>query len=183
MHVLVRSLLPVLVAGMLAACGGGVSLGIGIGIFDDDFDDFPHFHLAPSGRGASMTVGAATDTRLNGSYAHTDVELSEVLRISATDRHPETCRFQFDGLVQAGAGRVLGGEIRYLPGTAELRTAFIVIDHFEFRQDGSTNVTVDRAANVVNFNGAVLGSTHFAGEQITLTGSVPIRAEGKPEGC
>jgi hypothetical protein len=182
MHVLVRSLLlPAAVAGLLAACGGGVSLSIGV--FDDDFDDSPDFRLTSSGRSGALNVAAATDARLNGSYAHSDVLLSEVLRFSPTSRNPETCRFQFDGLVQATGGRILGGEIRYLPGTSELRTAFILIDDFEFRQDGSTGVVVDRGANVVTFNGAVLASRHTSGQQLTLTGTVPIRAEGKPADC
>jgi hypothetical protein len=49
--------------------------------------------------------------------------------------------------------------------------------------DNSTGATVDRSNNVVTFSGALLNSTQGSGQTITLTGSVPIRSENKPEGC
>jgi len=178
MHSMVRSLFaPALLAGLLSACGGGVS--ISFGFFDDDFVD--HFDVRPSGRSGSLTVSAATDSRLNGVYANGDVWLSDVLRFSGS--FPETCRFRFARLDQAGGTRSMEGEIRYLTGSGELRTVFVAIDGLEFRHDGPTGVAADFAGNRVTFSGAVLDSTHIAGQQITLTGMVPLRGETRPVGC
>ena len=168
---MVRSLFaPVLVAGLLAACGGGIS----IGFFDDDHDDFfDRFDARPSGRSGSLTVSAATDTRLNGVYSNGDVWLSDVLRFS--NRLPETCRFLFARLDQAGTARSMEGEIRYLAGSGEMHTTFVAIDGLEFRHDGTAGAATDLAANRVIFTGAVLTSTHIAGQQLTLTGTGQFR--------
>jgi len=173
----VRSLVaPLLCAGLLTACGGGVSLVFGD--FDDEFDDV--FDTRPSGRSASLTVSAASENRFDGTYASADVWLSNVLRFSRAV--PDTCRFRFAGLQQAGTGRLMDGEIRYLPVSGEPRTVFIWIEAFEFRHDGTTGVAVDFANNRVTFSGAVLVSTQ-SGAQITLAGTVPIRGDAKESGC
>jgi hypothetical protein len=180
MHSMVRSLLaPALVAGLLSACGGGVSLSFGF--FEDDEDFIDRFDTRPSGRSGSLTVSAATDLRLNGVYSNADVWLSDVLRFSA--RLPETCRYRFARLDQAGTTRSMEGEIRYLAGSGEMRATFVAIDGLEFRHDGTAGATTDLAANRVTFSGAVLNSTRLAGQQITLTGTVPIRGETRPAGC
>jgi hypothetical protein len=179
MHAMVRSLFaPALVAGLLAACGGGVSISFG---FDDDDDFFDRFDTRPSGRSGSLTVSAATDVRFNGVYSNADVWLSDVLRFSA--RLPETCRFRFARLDQAGTTRSMEGEIRYLAGSGEMRTTFVAIDGVEFRHDGTAAAATDLANNRITYSGAVLNSTQVAGQQITLTGTVPIRGETRPAGC
>ena len=169
MRTAIHSLLALSFTALLAACGGG----------GGDFKNDPR----SSGRSGALTVSAAGDASLNGLYASTDVLLNDVEKFNPIGGDPETCRSQFSNLVQSPGGRVMDGQLRYLPGTNQLRVSFISINTIEFRLEGSTNATVDRANNVVNFAGAVLTSTQGTGQSITLNGSVPIRAENKPEGC
>ena len=155
---------------LLSACGGG---GGG------DFKNEPH----PSGRSGALTVSAAGDATLNGLYIAGDVQLNDIVKFNPIGGDPETCRAHFSGLVQTPGGRMMDGDIRYLPGTSLLRVTFVSIDTVEFKMDNSTGAAVDRSNNVVTFSGAVLNSTQGSGRTITLTGSVPIRSENKPEGC
>ncbi|MEJ8839796.1 hypothetical protein [Ramlibacter sp. AN1133] len=172
-------LLPVLAAGMLCACGGGISLS-----FVDDGGGDEFFDGAfRSGRPAFATVSAATEPRLNGSYSSSDARLSHVFRFRARGDAPETCRFQFEGLRQPESGAFMSGEIQYLPDSDQLRASFIVIDGREFRVDGNNGVALDRASNSVVYNGAVLASTQGTGQAITLGGSIPMRNESRPSGC
>ena len=154
---------------LLSACGGG----------GGDFENDPR----SSGRSGTLTVSAAGDAALNGAYTSSDVQLNDVEKFNPVGGDPETCRSHFSGLVQTPGGRVMDGEIRYLPGTNLLHVTFVSINTVEFRLQGSTGATVDRAANVVTYTGAVLTSTQGTGHTITLSGTVPIRAENKPEGC
>lgn len=154
---------------LLSACGGG----------GGDFKNEPH----PSGRSGALTVSAAGNAVLNGLYTASDVQLNDIVKFNPIGGDPETCRTHFSGLVQTPGGRMMDGDIRYLPGTNLLRATFVSIDTIEFKMDNSTGAAVDRSNNVVTFTGAVLNSTQGSGQTITLTGSVPIRAENKPEGC
>lgn len=177
MNLLPRPLVPaLLLTAMLSACGGGASIG---DIGDDEFFREPY----SSGRPASVTVSAATETRFNGTYSAPDVRLGDLIGLGATGSEPATCRFRFGGLQQAGNERVMDGEIRYLPDTSTVRTTIVVINSFEFRMDGGTTATVDRTANTVTFNGALLTNTQGFNQTVTLTGTVPVRASNKPPGC
>lgn len=163
---------------LLSACGGG---SIFIGDFDDDDDLFFEAPLN-SGRSATMTVSGATESQLNGSYSSSDARVSSVLRFSGS---PETCRFLFAGLLQQGvaASRIMDGEIRYVAGTNELATSFIMIDAREFRADGPAGATVDRGSNRVTYGSVVFRSTQNTSQTITVTGSIPLRDESRPSGC
>jgi hypothetical protein len=154
---------------LLSACGGG----------GGDFRNEPR----ASARNGALTVSAGGDANLNGLYTSSDVQLNDVEKFNPIGGEPETCRTHFAALVQTPGGRVMDGELRYLPGTSLLRSTFISINTIEFKMDNSTGASVDRGNNVINFAGAVLTSTQGSGQSITLTGSVPIRAENKPEGC
>jgi hypothetical protein len=179
MNDLVRPfLLPLLAAGLLSACGGGVSLS-----FVDDGDDDFFDGAFRSGRPAFATVSPATETILNGSYSSDDARLTHVFRFRPRGEAPETCRFQFDGLRQPDTGAVMSGEIQYLPGTDNLRASFILVSGREFRVDGNNGAALDRAANSIVYTNAVLASTQGTGQTITLTGSIPMRNEDKPGGC
>lgn len=177
MHSVVRSLLaPALCAALLTACGGGISFSFGDG--DDDFADLDPF---PSGRSATLTVSQASLPPLEGSYGSTNVMLSDVLLFFATSRDPQTCRFRFDGLLQSPGDRRMDGEVRYLPGTSQLRTTFVFIDGIEYRLDGSAGASVDRDTGRVRYDAAVLRSPGST-QQVTLTGSLPLRGS-RPSGC
>jgi len=171
-------LAPLLAAGLLSACGGGVSFSF-VDDGGDDFFDLPF----RSGRPAFATVSAAGDARLNGSYASDDARLTHVFRFRARGSTPETCRFQFEDLRQAATGAFMSGEIQYLPDTDKLFASFIVIEGREFRVDGNNGVRLDRGANSVVYEGAVLASTQGTGQTVTLDGSIPLRNEDKPAGC
>ncbi|MES2937697.1 MAG: hypothetical protein V4864_08435 [Pseudomonadota bacterium] len=153
---------------LLSACGGG-----------GDFENDPR----SSGRPAALAVTAAGDTQLNGTYTTADLQLNDVVKFNPVGGDPETCRFHFSALPQAGSTRVMDGDLRYLPGTSALRVSFIAVDAIEFRLDGTTNAVVDRVNNVVTFNNAVFTSTQGTGRTVTLTGTLPYRGENKPEGC
>jgi len=172
-------LVAVLAAGLLSACGGGVSISLS----NDDFGDASFDGAFRSGRPAFATVTAASDARLDGSYSSDDARLTEVFRFGVRGSTPETCRFQFEGLRQAETGAFMSGEIQYLPDTDNLRASFIVIEGREFRVDGNSGVTLDRASNSVVYAGAVLTSTQGTGQAITLAGSIPMRNDARPAGC
>lgn len=164
-----RLLAAAAAAALLSACGGSDSL-------DNDVD--------PSGLSGTMTVAAASDATLNGIYSGNDVLLDEVIKFNPVGGDPETCRFRFANLFQQpGTTRNMGGDIRYIPGSNEVRTSFVAINGVEFRQQGMTpTVQADRANNRINFTGAVLTSTSGDGRTITLNGFVPMRGD-RPSGC
>jgi hypothetical protein len=177
MHSVVRSLLaPALCAGLLAACGGGISVTFGDG--DGDFADLDPF---PSGRSAALTVSDASLAPLEGTYSSSNLMLGDVLFFFATSRDPETCRFRFDGLLQSPGDRRMDGEVRYLPGTSQLRTTFVFIDGVEYRLEGSAGASVDRDTGRVSYAGAVLQARGSA-QQLTLDGTLPMRGS-RPGGC
>ncbi|MBE7366452.1 hypothetical protein [Ramlibacter pallidus] len=165
-------------AAVLSACGGG-SVGVSVGDFDED-DPFAFHPPRSSGLPAAVTVSAATDPAFNGTYASANVWLSPVFRFGGD---PQTCRFRFAGLPQAGDQRVLEGEIRYLPGTAQLHRVQVVINGFDFRLAGTAGASVDRAGHLVTFDGAVLTGVEGTMGTLTLTGTIPLRAADKPVGC
>lgn len=158
-------------AALLSACGGSDEGAI---VEDDDPE--------PSTIAASVTVTAAGDPALNGIYATDGIYLNNVTKVNPVGGDPETCRFKFTGPRNATTGRVMGGDIRYIPGTNSLHVTFIDINSVEFRLDGTTGASVDRANNEIDFTGAVLVSTQATGQSITLTGSIPM-LPNRPEGC
>lgn len=176
MNAVPRPLLPLLlVAGLLTACGGGVTIG-----FFDDGDDFVPDAPVSSGRPASVTVSAATDATLDGVYAAANARIGSVVGFFGD---PDTCRFRFEGLQQANSGRVMSGEIRYLVNSNTVLTTIVVIDTREFRVDGGSAATVDRANNAIAYSGAVLANTQGLGQSLTLSGSIPMQNEAKPSRC
>lgn len=170
---------PLLAAGLLAGCGGGISLSF----VDDGFGDEFFDGVFRSGRPGFATVSAAADARLNGTYASDDTLLTHVFVFDARGSTPETCRFQFEGLRQPDTGAFMRGEIQYLPNSDNLFATFVVIEGREFRVDGNRGVRLDRASNSIVYDGAVLASTQGTGQAITLGGSIPMRNEAKPAGC
>lgn len=158
----------------LAGCGGGLSISVG----DDDWDGYDD--PRPSGRSASVEVGAATRGELNGTYATRDAWVGSVLRF---DAEPDSCRFRFDGLRQQGAGvaRVMRGDVHYLVDTGVLVVTRIAVGGEEFRADGGG--TLDRSADEVRYDGAIFRSTLRSGEVLTITGRIPLRDESRPHRC
>lgn len=150
----------------LAGCGGG----------GDNGDP------APTTLSAGITVSSATDASLNGGYASNNVSLNEVEKVNPIGGEPETCRFRFSGLQQAGTGRLMDGDIRYIPGTTETRASFISIAGIEFRLQGTNNAMVDKPNNRIVYSGAQFLSTQGTGGVIIVTGSIPMLG-GRPEGC
>ncbi|HSV78885.1 MAG TPA: hypothetical protein VLK85_06720 [Ramlibacter sp.] len=161
----------VAMAALLSACGGS-------GSGDTDFEN----ELRSSGATASVTVSAAGNAVLNGVYSTSDLELNDVTKFNPIGGEPETCRFRFSGLRQAGTTRMMDGDIRYIPGTTETRTTFVSIDAVEFRLQGTTGTLVDKPNNRIVYSGAVLTSTAGTGQTITLSGAIPMRGD-RPEGC
>jgi hypothetical protein len=167
-----RSILSVLsVSVLLAACGGG-----------DEGAIVDESNPSPTALSASVTVAASTNAALNGVYSTNTVSLNNVTKVNPIGGDPETCRFRFSGLRQAGTTRTMDGDIRYIPGTNDTRTVFVSIDTIEYRLVGTVGASVDRANNRVNFTNAVLGSTQSTGATINLTGSIPMLGN-RPEGC
>ena len=162
----------VALAVLLSACGGGDE-----GIVVEEHEP------SPSGASATVTVSGATgaDIDLNSAYATSNLSLNNVTKVNPIGEH-ETCRFRFSGLTSATTGKMMDGDIRYLPGTNALDTTFVSIATVEFRLTGTTGATVDRANNRISYTGAVLTSTQNTGRTITLTGSIPMRGD-RPEGC
>jgi hypothetical protein len=162
----------VAVSVLLAACGGGDE-----GIIVEQHDP------SPSGLAATITASAATDANLNGVYSSTNLNLNNVTKVNPIGGDPETCRFRFNGLMQAGSTRMMDGDVRYIPGNPELRTTVISIAAVEFRLLGSAGAAVDRTNNRVNFTGATFTATApGSSATITLTGAIPMRGD-RPEGC
>jgi hypothetical protein len=128
--------------------------------------------LAACGGGDEGVVVDAKDPSPSGQSAS----------ITVIGGDPETCRFKFDGPEASSPRRVMGGDIRYIPGTENLHSAFVAINGVEFELQGTTGVRVDRANDEVDFTAAVLTSTQGSGDEITLTGSIPMRPD-RPEGC
>jgi hypothetical protein len=171
MRALTSSILAVSLSALLAACGGSDE-----GVIVDEEDP------SASGLSATMTVTAAGTADLNGVYSSSNIALNNVTKVNPIGGDPETCRFRFSGLVQQGSTRQMDGDIRYIPGNAEVRTTFVSINTIEFRLQGSAGASVDRANNRIVYNGAVLSSTQGTGQTITLTGAIPMRGD-RPEGC
>ncbi|HWI81714.1 hypothetical protein [Ramlibacter sp.] len=167
-----RALFPVAaVALLLSACGGGGG--------DGDFKNEPRASTRP----ASVTVANSADTTLNGGYATNDVFLNDIVKVNPIGGEPETCRMRFANLPKTGASLVMDGEIRYKPGTTETTVTIVSINTIEFQLAGPAGANVNRAGNVVTYTNAVFQSTQGTGRSITLSGTIPLRAENKPEGC
>ena len=155
---------------LLSACGGGDE-----GVIVDEREP------TPSGASATLTVSAATDVLLNGVYTTNNVSLNNVTKVNPIGGDPETCRFRFSGLLQAGSTRQMDGDIRYIPGNPEVRLTFMSIAGNNFTLAGTAGASVDRTNNRVNYTGAVLTS-QATGRSITVTGSIPMIGN-RPEGC
>lgn len=182
MKLLARSLfLSAAVTGLLSACGGG---SVSVGEFDDD----PWHFNEPrsSGRGAAVTVSAATDPKYDGVYSAADLWMTSVLRFFPTGGDPQTCRYRFASLnqqVSGGEGLVMSGEVRYLVDSDDLRSTILTINSLEFRADGTAGAAVDRSANQVTYGNVVFRSTQGTGVSFTFSGSIPMRNEARPAGC
>jgi hypothetical protein len=158
-----KRLLPAVALGLLmSGCGGGS---------DDPV-------VTPIS--ATLTVTAATNASLNGVYTTNTVSLAAVEKINPIGGEPEVCSFRFSGL--AGPGGTMNGDIRYLPGTNALRVVFVDINSIEFSSRDTTNATVDRPNNEVDFTGKLLPASTNVASSITLSGSMPMRGN-RPEGC
>lgn len=168
-----RAIFPVAALALfLTACGGGDGGG--------DFQNEPRASTRP----ASATVAGSTDTALNGAYATNDVFLNDVVKVNPIGGDPETCRIRFANLPKTGAPQtVMDGDIRYIPGTTETRVTVVSINTIQFRLVGTAGTLVNRANNTITYTNAVLQSPDVPGRSITLSGTIPIRAENKPEGC
>lgn len=149
---------------LLSACGGG--------------SDAPE----PTPLNASLTVTGASDINLNGVYSTTALNLSAVEKRNPIGGEPELCAFRFSGLGQVGSQRLLDGDVRYIPGTSELRVVFASISGVEFNSRSPAGATVDKAGNQVNFAAKLLNASSGNGAAISLSGSLPMRT-GRPEGC
>jgi hypothetical protein len=156
-------------AAVLSACGG-------------DDDPFESNDPTVTNQRAEVTVAGSVPA-LNGLYSTTTVSLNNVVKVNPVGGDPETCRTRFAGLLQFNGGnRLMDGDIRYIPGSNELRTTVISIAGAEYRMLGSAQASVDRANNEIDFNGASFTSTQGTGATLTLVGSIPMRT-GRPEGC
>jgi hypothetical protein len=169
-------LAALLAAALLAGCGDG---------FDDLFDTDDAFfgRRLASGRPATLAVSGASDARLNGSYASADLRLTKIFWFLARGSTPETCRFRFEGLRQAGSDRALHGEIRYQRHATKVRTAIVTLGAQEFRAEREEIGRVDTAGNAIVIDGAVLTATDGTGQVVTLRGSLPMRNAPKAAGC
>jgi hypothetical protein len=152
-----------LLATLLTACGGG--------------SDSPD----PSNVNASVTVTTANPVALNGIYATSNLSLSSVEKKNPIGGDPEVCTFRFSGLAQVGGDRLMDGDIRYIPGGGGLYVAIVSIAGAEFSSRTTDGALVDKTNNEVRFTGKVL--TAGNGNVITLSGSIPMRPEPRPEGC
>jgi hypothetical protein len=161
---------------LLSACGGG---SVSVGEFDDG-DVFALYPPRSSNMPASVSIRAATDPAFDGTYSSTNVWLSPVFLFGDS---PETCRFQFAALPQAGDQRVLDGEVHYIAGSSEVHRVYAVINGFDFVLEGTAGATVDRGNNVLNLDGAVLRGFDGTTGSITLTGAIPLRGTDKPARC
>lgn len=158
----------------LAACGGGLSVSIG-----DDDDVFAE--PRSSGRPASVQVTAASDAQLEGTYASGDLLVGSVLRFS--EAGPDFCEFRFDGLQgqPPASARVMRGNVRYKAGTGEVLSTVIFIGEVRYRAEGGA--VLDRGENAIDYTGATFRTGGSGGAELTLSGTIPMRNEGKPHGC
>ena len=152
-------------AALLAACGGGGN------------DDSP----APTAQSATATVSVATVTALNGIYSTGQVSLTGVEKTDPLNAGM-VCSFRFAGLQQAGSSRLMSGDIRYDPLSANLRTTFVTIDTVEYVLSGSAGAAVDRANNRVVYTNAVFTGSNSTGGALTLNATIPMRSP-RPVDC
>ena len=160
-----RAIAPaVIFAAILSACGGGNG-----------------GDLVATPVAATLTVSNATSPSFNGVYTTNAVSLTDVIKVDPIGSEPEVCSFKFSG--PAGPnGQVMSGDIRWIPGTEQLHTAFISIGGFEFRSDDPTNSGAQGANNQVVFTNKVFNASTGVASSITLSGIVPLRG-GRPQGC
>lgn len=161
---------------LLTACGGGDDEGI----FVDEKDP------SASGLSASVTVVSPGNATLSGIYSTNNVLLNNVTKQNPIGGDPELCKFRFAGLQQQGSTgttRTMDGDVRYIPGTSQVRSGLVSINTIEFTLPGTTGVgaTVDKANNQIVFTNAQFTS-RTTGQAITLNGAVPLLRD-RPEGC
>lgn len=152
---------------LLAGCGGG--------------EEEPR----PSGRSASLTVSAASDTSLNGLYTTSDVELGDV--ILDRDEDGEVCFFHFAGLPQEDGNLEMEGTVRYAATTSgsaggRLLSTEVFIDGSAYRLEGTANAGLELDEDRVRYTGALLISPAQTTRTLALTGELPMRGD-RPRGC
>lgn len=155
---------PLLLALMLAACGGG------------DGSDNPE---------ADLAVRAATHAAHAGRYVAHELELGAVERINALDPSFDLCRFAFGGLRQTGGSVELRGTISYAPFSPsrprlELRSTQVTIESIDYFLQGDAGGGVDVATGRVSYADALFMAE--GGAQMTLSGAIPMPAT-RPPGC
>jgi hypothetical protein len=135
----------------------------------------------PSNRSALLTVSAKNNATLNGIYSSNAVGLTTVqtiVRAGATD----ACEFSCDKAVKTTDSTVsAAGRTRYIKDAATLQEYSISINGSAFAKADGINTTVDRAANQIRFNGAVVPADTGTAT-LTLTGNMPIPFS-RPAGC
>ena len=162
---------------LLKTLGSGIALGLLLAGCGGGSDD-----PGPTTYNATLNVVGATDPTLNGVYTTGSISLSGVDKINPIGGEPEVCSFRFSGLQQVGNTRMLDGDIRYIPGTNELRVVFMSISGTEFSSRTVPGAAVDKPNNEVDFNGKILTASSGSGAVISVSGSIPMRT-GRPEGC
>jgi hypothetical protein len=167
-------------AGLLAACGGGISLSFG------DFDE-PN----PVDATALVTVTSATLAGQNGVYGGESFGLSVVDKV--LDGGGFTCVFSFNNLSNlsrpAGSAGTLSGTISYRENARTLSRLEVSINGgavyaASYAAGAPEDSRVDRDASRVTFSDKVLASTAALDTTSTLvvSGVLPMRGN-RPSGC
>lgn len=160
---------PALAAGLVAAtllsaCGGG--------------DDDP----APTPQDSLVTIAAATDAGLNGSYSTTTTGLSDVEKTNPTDA-PQFCSFRFDSLAKTGASSVLlSGRVAYNVNQDLVNNFKVTVGNVTYGSGSTAGTNVNKAGNQVTVTNKVLTSESDGVSTITVTARVPMRGN-RPDGC
>ncbi|MGE0330550.1 MAG: hypothetical protein AB7P37_07630 [Ramlibacter sp.] len=150
----------VLLASLLAACGGG----------GDDPD--------PTNLNSAFTITSATDATLNGAYGSSNTPLSGVNkleRIGATD----SCSFTFENIPRLAGGAVAKGSVEYLVDSTTVRRLALELGGSIYETTTVGTSTVSRANNNVSFVGSVLSA---GTPTVTISGTIPMRSD-RPSGC
>jgi hypothetical protein len=157
----------VLLASLLAACGGG--------------DDDP----VPTPLDSLVTISAASNPAqagVIGTYASTTTGLSDVEKENPLDA-PQFCSFRFNSLAKAGAGAtLLDGRVAYNVNQNLVNNFKVSVGGTTYGTGNTDNTVVDRTANTVTVTNKVLLSEVDGTSTVTVTARVPMKT-GRPDGC